>query len=224
MTEDIQGFGVVHVGVDNYFRTRQTDPGAFPTDLGLTMGVLPFQKLQMEVGVDYMANTAHPWLFNAKIGTPENALFKNAPALQIGVINATKKFNVGRADTDIFYGVVGKTIPHVGRISAGPYFGNHATMVSSSGSSENTGYMIAFDRGFHTVADKEGEYSRFVIAGDYASGENALGGGGAGLYVYFTKNISLLAGPTFFNDTGVNGRWKFSTQLDINLPQLFKKK
>jgi len=79
--------------------------------------------------------------------------------------------------------------------------------------------MVAFDHGFLPVKDKEGnEFNRIVFAADYASGNNAIGGGGFGLYYYFTKDISLLTGPVWFNDQGINGKWKWTTQLDINVP------
>src|SRR5712692_8261505 len=67
-TSDIQPFNVWHIGVDNYFRLYQssTDTNNLPrsntnaparidgfsTDVGLTVGVLPFEKFQMEVGID----------------------------------------------------------------------------------------------------------------------------------------------------------------------------
>ena len=52
MTVDIQPYGVLHIGVDNYFtvfRKAADGGGSFPTDFGLTMGVLPFEKVQMEI-------------------------------------------------------------------------------------------------------------------------------------------------------------------------------
>jgi hypothetical protein len=227
MTLDIQPYGVVHLGIDDYFRVRNASPGAFPTDMTMpTVGILPFSKIQMEVGIDYFANTPHPWLFNAKIGTPEDAWFKGQPALQVGTFLVGRKTNTARSDYDIVYGVVGKTLGPIGRFSIGPYFGNHATLVSSTGKPQNSGYMVAFDHGFRPVKDSSGavDYNRFVFAADYASGKNFIGGGGGGFYIFFTKNISLLLGPTFFNDQGLNGKWKFSTQLDINLPKLFGKR
>ena len=79
------------------------------------------------------------------------------------------------------------------------------------------------------VKDKEGkdEYNRLVLAADYASGNNVLGGGGVGVYYYFTKDISLLTGPVWFNEQDINGKWKWTIQLDINvdvLSKLFSKK
>ena len=120
MTMDIQSYGVLHLGVDNYFTVlRKADNGgsSFPTDTGLTMGVLPFDKIQMEVGVDWLEPSDYPFYFNAKIGTPEDSLFNGSPALAIGIFNVGTK--TGVTDQDIGYAVIGKTIPGVGRFSAG---------------------------------------------------------------------------------------------------------
>jgi hypothetical protein len=227
MTLDIQSPGVFHLGIDNYFTVATKSAnggGALPTDFTLPeVGFALSSKVNVECGVDYLAATDNPWFFNAKIGLLEDSLFKGQPALEVGIFNVgTKSSGPSRTDYDIGFVVLGKTIPEVGRISVGPYWGNHATMVSSTGQSQNTGFMVAYDRGFVPAKDKDGsEFSRIVFAGDYASGKNVIGGGGAGLYYYFTKDISLLAGPVWFNDTGLNGKWKVTAQLDINLPKLF---
>lgn len=224
MTIDIQSFGVPHIGIDNYFRsTGASSDGAFPTDFtSPTIGFLPWNKIQGEVGTDYFANTPHPWLFNFKIGSPESSFFKKQPAFEIGTFLLAKKTSTSRTDYDVIYGVVGKSFRKLGRVSAGPYAGNHKTLVSSNGQPANTGYMIAFDHAFAPVKDANGGdvFNRYVFAIDYASGKNYIGGSGGGLYIYFTKDLSLLVGPTFFNDKGTNGSWKWSTQLDINLPKI----
>jgi hypothetical protein len=229
MTLDIQSYGVAHIGVDNYFSVgnKTSDEPAinnsFATDVGLTVGVLPFEKLQMEIGVDYLGPSDSPVYFNAKIGAPEDVLFKWSPALQVGIFNVgTKSNDAGKqngTDQNIVYGVIGKTIPYLGRLSAGPYIGNSAVLRSGTGDVQDRGFMVAFDRGFFSVKDKEGnEFNKIVFAADYASGKNAIGGGGFGFYYFFTKDISLLTGPVWFNDTDVNGRWKWTIQLDINVP------
>ena len=218
MTVDIQSYGVLHAGVDNYFTLfRKADDGGgmFPTDLGLTLGVLPFDKVRMEVGVDLLESSDYPVYFNAKIGVPEDAFFSGQPTLQVGVFNAGTKSDV--TNQNIVYGVIGKSIPGIGRLSVGPSIGNKNVLVDKNGEKENAGFMAAFDRAFLPVKDKEGnEFSRVVFAADYASGKNAIGGGGAGLYYFFTKDISLLAGPVFFNEEAINGKWKWTVQLDIN--------
>ena len=222
MVMDIQGYKVGHLTLDNYFsvdkKPSSGEPNlAFPTDVGLTVGVLPFEKFQMEVGVDALWPSDNPYFFNAKMGAPEGALFSGAPALQVGIFNVGTKDKV--TNQNIVFGVVGKTIPVLGRVTAGPYIGNAAVLRSSSGKTENAGFMVAYDRGFLPTKDSAGnEYSKVVLAGDYASGKNAIGGGGVGLYYYFTKDIDLLTGPVWFNDKGLNGTWKWTTQIDINLP------
>jgi len=134
MTMDIQPYGVLHITHDNYFtvfRKASNGGGDFPTDFGLTMGVLPFEKLQMEVGFDLLEPTDYPLSFNAKIGAPEEALFKGSPALQLGIFNVGTKSDV--TNQNIVHAVIGKTIPGIGRVSAGPYIGNKKVLVDKDG-------------------------------------------------------------------------------------------
>ncbi len=217
MVMDIQAYKVPHLGIDNYFtvdkKADSGEQGAFPTDVGVTIGVLPYEKVQMEVGIDALYPSDDPYFFNAKIGASEGKLFEGAPALQIGIFNVGPKKGV--TDQNIVYGVIGKTIPSVGRLSAGPYtIGNSKDWGVST---DKSGFMVAFDHRFATAKDAAGnEYSKWVFAADYASGKNAIGGGGFGMYYYFTKDISLLTGPVWFNEKAINGAWKWTTQLDIN--------
>jgi len=139
-TSDIQPFNVWHIGVDNYFRLYQTQSdvsngqvSSLPTDVGLTVGVLPFEKLNMEVGIDglFPGTRAHPaltsigrsLLFNAKLGTPEGAFFGSwFPALNVGIFNVGTKSQV--TDMNIMDFLVGKTLGSFGRIHGGYYYGN----------------------------------------------------------------------------------------------------
>jgi hypothetical protein len=225
MTIDIQSYGVLHWGVDNYFtvfRKAKDGAGSFPTDAGLTVGILPFDKFQMEVGVDLLESSDDPVYWNLKMGSPEGSLFSGSPALEAGTFNVGTKKKV--TDFNIVYGVVGKTLSGLGRLSVGPYIGNSKTLVDAQGKKENKGFMAAFDRGFMPVKGPDGvEFNRLVLAADYASGKNALGAGGLGIYYYFTKDISLLTGPVWFNEEAINGKWKWTIQLDINMPGFNRK-
>lgn len=250
-TSDVQPFNVWHIGVDNYFRLSQSQeelannqPSAFPTDVGVTVGVLPFEKLNLEVGIDglfpgtrlspVLRSIGNSLLFNAKLGTPEGAFFGDwFPAFNVGFFDAgTKKQTTNMNIVDF---IVGKTLGPFGRIHAGGYYGNpDATLMreggckpngtgplacipGASGELANSGGMVGYDYGFWKVKDKEGnEYNKWVFAADYASGKNFIGGGGFGMYHYFTKDISLLTGPVWFNDHVINGQWKWTVQLDIN--------
>jgi len=271
-TSDIQPFNVWHIGVDNYFRLYQSSTDTnnlprsntnaparldgFPTDVGLTVGVLPFEKFQMEVGIDglFPATRVNPairsigqsLLFNSKIGTPEGAFFGSwFPAFNVGIFDVGTKGQI--TDMNIVDFIVGKTLWDFGRIHGGGYYGNPGSALMhqsgckngtsniqfacsnlvangaygagdvNRGKLQNSGGMVGYDYGFWKVKDKEGnEYSKWVFAADYASGKNFIGGGGFGMYHYFTKDISLLTGPVWFNDHVINGGWKWTTQLDIN--------
>jgi hypothetical protein len=251
-TTDVQAFKVWHIGVDNYFRLYRTqeelDKGfvsSFPTDVGLTVGVLPFEKLNMEVGIDglFPASTLHPalrsighsLLFNAKLGTPEGAFLGSwFPAVNVGVFNVGTKPQVTNMNIVDF--LVGKTLGPFGRIHAGYYYGNPGSALmhengckngtsnpivacgpGQSGKLDNDGALVGYDYGFWKIKDKEGnEYNKWVFAADYASGKNLIGGGGFGIYHFFTKDISLLTGPVWFNDHVINGQWKWTVQLDLN--------
>jgi hypothetical protein len=251
-TSDVQPFNVWHIGVDNYFRLSRTQEelsngqlGSFPTDIGVTVGVLPFEKINMEVGIDglFPGTNAHPaltsigssLLFNAKLGTPEGAFFGAwFPAINVGIFNVGTKSEV--TSMNIVDLIVGKTLGPFGRIHGGGYYGNPGSVLMhesgcktyasnpvlacsapGKGDLANSGGMVGYDYGFWKVKDKEGnEYNKWVFAADYASGKNFIGGGGFGMYYFFTKDISLLNGPVWFNDHAINGQWKWTTQLDIN--------
>lgn len=222
-TSDVQPYGIMHIGADNYqtvgIKGTNKGRGGFPTDYGLTTGVLPFEKLNLEVGVDLIEPTHDPVSFNAKLGTPENSLFKESPALNVGISNLGTKKNV--TDYNIVYFVLGKTLPfNLGRLHACPYyFGNSNTLVDANGGKKNHGWMIGYDKFIYK--------DKVMLAADFASGKNAIGGGGVGLYYFFTKDISLLTGPVWFNDRSLNGNMKWTLQLDINFDtfsSMFKKK
>src|SRR5450759_3061787 len=54
---DFQKWKTMHLGLDNYIRTDKVNGirGAGMFDLGLTTGLLPFEKFQGEIGVDYLS-------------------------------------------------------------------------------------------------------------------------------------------------------------------------
>ena len=116
---------------------------------------------------------------------------------------------------NIWHLVLGKDLGAAGRLHACPYYSGNFSGLGLG--TDNTGWMLGYDKGFMPVKDASGDYNKWVFAADYASGSNALGGGGAGLYYFFTKTISLLTGPVFFNSQALNGKWKWTAQLDINL-------
>ena len=77
-----RGWGAGIFGVDDYFTVEDRTSGgySFPTDLGLTYGLLP----GLEIGVDAFLPQAVPTsslVLNAKYGIPEK---DSLPAIAIG--------------------------------------------------------------------------------------------------------------------------------------------
>jgi len=212
-TIDIQAAGVTHLGVDNYFGFGSNDPNRtdeFAVDVGPEWGAQLSPKLAAEFGLDILSSPyTTPFFLNAKIGYRENTISKNAPAVQLGIFNVGTKRGTTNNQQDIVHLIVGKSLSGgKTRLCASYYIGNAASLRSSTGEVRNTGYMVAMD--YQLVPGK------WVLAADYASGNNVIGGGGIGVYYYFTKDISLLAGPVWFNDKVLNGSAKATVQLDIN--------
>jgi len=218
---DFQGFNSWHLGIDNYIRTQKDNGvrGAGMYDFGLTVGVLPFKKIQAEVGIDYLSMgdnvyDDHPIYFNAKVGLPEGALFKSAPAIAIGAYNFGLKNNL--TNYNIAYGVIGETIPVVGRLSVGYYVGNEKLLVDDKGAKAKSGLLASWDRSMKEISDK------LWFAVDYQSGNNYLGALNFGFSWAFTDKVSVIVGYDIYNDNktlynSVNtNKNTFTTQLDIN--------
>ena len=228
---DVKGFGEVNLGIDYYGRfSQKSSAGPNMYDLGATVGVSPFENLKLEIGFDYLTTNLqndnefdkHPFYFNAKLGTPEDAFgVKGLPSVALGI------YNMGTFDKpevatstrqNIVYGLVGKTLPIVGRLSAGGYYGSQrALSAGTNQKNSNSGIMASWDRTMSEISDK------LWLAVDYMSGNNANGALSVGGSWAFSKNISLLVGTVFFNplykpsqnEALPGGKPAFTTQLDI---------
>lgn len=219
---DIQAFKTPHLGIDNYIRTEKGTnglQGAAIYDAGLTMGVLPFNKVQAEIGIDYISMgdivyDNQPVYFNAKLGIPEDSLFKFCPALAIGAYSFGLKKDL--TDYNIMYALIAKTIPFIGRLSAGYYIGNEKLILDDKGNKENSGILLSWDRPMKEISDK------LWLAVDYQGGQNFLGSLNIGFSWAFSKNVSVIVGydiwnnkNTYYNMSNTNAN-SFTTQLDIN--------
>jgi len=218
---DFQKWKSMHLGIDNYIRTNKIDGvrGAGMYDIGLTTGLLPFEKFQGEIGIDYLSMgdsnyDDHPIYFNAKIGFPEGAIFKGSPAIAIGGYNIGLKKNL--TDYNILYGLIAKTIPVLGRVSAGYYTGNSKVLVDENLKKSNNGLLLSWDRTMSEISDK------LWLAVDYQGGKNYLGALSFGASWSFSKNVSVIFGYDIYNNkkayynTNNQNANTFTTQLDIN--------
>lgn len=228
---DVKGYKDIHIDIDNYMRfSQKPDAGPNYYNLGVSAGVLPSENVKLELGVDMLMTDlqnnnpydAHPFYFNGKLGTPEDAFgIKGLPAFAVGGYNiGTYEKGMTSTRQDIVYGLIGKTLPVIGRLSAGGYsgIGKKALAIGSNVKGNNTGVMASWDRSMPEISDK------LWLAVDYMSGNNANGEVSVGGSWTFNKNVSLIVGAVFFNPfynpTGgeglPGGKPALTTQLDIS--------
>ncbi len=236
---DAKGFKEVTVNVINIARfSSAADAGPNYLDVGVVAGVLPFEAVKMEIGLDYLTtggktgfnySDAHPFSFNAKVASSEDLGFKGMPAIAVGA------YNLGTFDKqelaapglgnstrqNLVYGLAAKTLPVVGRLSAGGYFGAERALANGTNKIDtnmNSGILVSWDRSITEVSDK------LWAAVDYMSGNNSNGQLGFGASWAFSKQITVLAGMQIFNpfykpsggEAIPGGKPAFTTQLFIN--------
>lgn len=215
-TTDVYSTGTGHIDEDNYFSVfnRRGKGASFPPDTGFEIGIFTIRNLKAEAGIDYLGGTDDPLFFNIGIAVEEGKLFDQSPAFKVGFFNAGTRYQgKNKTNQNIVDFIVGKSLPNClgGRFCVGGFSG------SKTIGKNRQGFMVSYQRPFCSVKDCNGkEYFKWVLCGDYASGKNTIGGGGVGIYYYFTPNISILTGPVWFNSAQINGKWKWSIQIDIS--------
>ena len=219
-TAYLQPFPVPHITFDTYFG----DKGAYGIDTGLTMGLLPLEKFQMEVGFDFLYpnKTKAAIQLNAKLGIPEGAFGIWFPGITTGVLGIG--FVKGVSDYDAWHAEVGKTFiingHSIGTLAAGAYYGlgDKATWAGSDGTVRRAGFI-----GSYTSPDimiNRPGLNKINFMGDVQTGKNAVGGGGVAIGLFFTPAIDILTGPVFFFDRDKQpGRslMLWSVQLDVDI-------
>lgn len=236
---DVQPFKTMNIGIDNYFRasgdvdappSRSASRDANTLDVSLTFGVLPYQKLKMELGVDYLVtandpNDQHPWSGNVKIATPEESLFPFSPALAVGLYNARATKDVATNDApnvtsgqNIVYVLVAKTVPALGplpalgRFAMGYYRGATRALVNEQGEIANHGVLASWDRSLKEISDQ------LWLGVDYMGGDNSNGAFNAGFSWAFAPNVTLLFGYDMYTHSRLSGANTLTLQLDIKVP------
>lgn len=223
-TTDIYATGTGHIDEDNYFTVfnRRGHDSFFPPDTGFEIGIFSWNDWSVEAGIDYLGGTDDPLFFNIGIGLPEDKLFCHAPSFKVGFFNAgTRYHSFNRTNQNIVDIIIGKSLPDWigGRFCVGGFSGSRAI------GKNQQGFMVSYQRSFCPAkycGDKD--YFKWVLCADYASGKNTIGGGGVGIYYYFTPDISILTGPVWFNSRKINGDWKWSVQIDISFSVFEPKK
>jgi len=214
---DIQDYGTGHVTADVYMPVGKNADGSQPntiTNTGLTFGILPFNKLRAELGVDYKTGygdlDSHPVYFNGKLGIPEDAYGPYFPALAAGLYDIGT--SSGNTDYNIIYGKAAKTIKikdfSLGRFSAGYFWGNGELLINGDGGRDNNGILAAWERTMTEINDK------LWVCVEYQGTRSGYGSLNLGCSWQFTKNISVLTGYEFYNNRDLADT--VTVQVDIN--------
>src|SRR3954463_7733383 len=224
----IQPFLVPHISYDTYFWNKpaegSTGSPIYPVTTGLTMGVLPWEDLQLEVGFDMLLPASDPLLLNAKLGVPEDKLFAWQTSLAFGIFGAgTKKSTDTTLGTDynILYAQAQHSIPQIGGyLSVGGYYALQDKLFhASDGTTNRSGFMggvVSPDINLNLPW-----LLKINFAADVQTGKNVFGAAGGGIGLYFTDKIDLLTGPVYFSDPAPQPggrRWFWTVQLDVALP------
>ena len=222
-TNYIQPFLLPHITFDTYFN----DKAAYPINLGLTVGVLPFEKVQAEVGIDFFfpywglnyffVQPAGALQLNAKAGLVENAYGDWFPGITAGIygvgVNQGTQF-------DVLHAEIGKTF-FFGNVTVGGYYGAGGTnglWSDVDGVVLTRGGFMASYLSPDLVLDLKGIYKINFFA-DIMTGNSAFAAAGGGIGVYFTPSIDILTGPVFFLNKyaqPAQSTMMWSVQLDVD--------
>lgn len=218
-----QPYLVPHLTYDTYVAEK----GILQNTYGVTMGVLPFEKLQGEIGVDAFFPTmtlrAKDFVqLNGKLTIPENAYGDWQPGVSFGIANAGFKKDV--SDYDLLHLTVAKTFPVIGNIGVGGYYGAGSKVLwtGSDGAVNRSGFMASWTS--PDIKIGKPALDKIVFLADYSSGKNWFGAVGGGIGLFFTPAIDVLTGPVYLLDKELykanplaNTNFMWTVQLDVDL-------
>jgi hypothetical protein len=184
------------------------------TNVGLTIGILPFEKLNAEIGFDHKTGLGplddYPLYGNLKVGIPENALGAFFPAIAVGIFDVGTKSDL--TDFNIVYAKAAKTFSAgdflLGRTSVGYFTGNDKILLDENGRSDNEGLMFAWERTFPELADK------FWLCVEYMGTRSGYGAWNVGASWKFAPNLAVLGGYDLFNNAALANT--FTLQVDVD--------
>ncbi len=214
---DVQAYKKWHLTADFYVPTESNSDGTRAntiTNAGLTVGILPFKKLNAEVGFDhksgYGALDKYPMYFNAKVGIPEDSYGKFFPAVVFGMYDIGTKED--KTDSNVFYGKIAKTLTlggvNLGRLSAGYFVGNNKLLVHG-GKKDNAGALLAWERVMTEISDK------LWLCVEYQGSRSSYGAMNYGASWKFADNVSVIFGYQIYNDVDLSNTFTIQTDIDF---------
>jgi hypothetical protein len=217
---DIQAFKLWHVTSDFYLPVKLDDNGnrvSTVTNLGLTVGILPFKKVNAEIGFDHKSGLGvldnYPYYGNLKIGVPEGAFGKCCPGLALGILDFG--FKEDYTDFNIAYAKIAKTVSlgktQFGRLSIGYFTGNENLLLDGEGEKDNSGVMFAWERTINEISDK------FWLCAEYMGSKSAYGTLNFGAAWKFAPNVSMIAGYDIYNDDAFLNTATIQVDIDFSM-------
>jgi len=213
---DVQPYKKWHLTSDFYVPTENDASDVRPstvTNFGLTVGVLPFKKLNAEIGFDHKSGTGvddYPLYFNTKVGIPEDTFGKFFPALAVGIYDVGTKNE--KTDFNVAYFKAAKTLFlgdfSLGRFSLGYFNGNNRLLRGISGEKDNDGILACWERTMTEISDK------LWVAVDYQGSKSAYGTLNLGFAWKFADNVSAIFGYDIYNNRNLANT--YTVQVDID--------
>lgn len=215
---DIQPFKLYHITYDLYLPVERDDAGSrWPTvtNIGLTAGILPGTKVNMEIGFDHKSGLGalddYPIYLNAKIGTPEKSLGTWSPALAVGIFDVGLKSDL--TNYNVIYAKAAWTLMidslSLGRFSAGYFSGNDTLLRDDKGEKDNTGVLIAWERTMSEISDK------LWLCVDYMGSKSAYGSINVGASWKFASNVALIVGYDIYNNDAIPATSTLQVDIDF---------
>jgi hypothetical protein len=214
-----QPYLVPHLTYDTYVAEK----GSLQNDYGLTIGVIPSDKIQGEVGIDlflpgYLSSFTQ---LNGKLTLAEGAFGAWQPGVSVGIMNVGFKKDV--SNYDLLHLDLGKTLPF-GTVAVGGYYGAGSKLLwtGSDGKVNRAGFMASYTS--PDIAVNVPGLQKVNFLGDIATGKNWMGAVGGGVALYFTPAIDLITGPVWFLDQdyyksayGTDFMWTVQVDVDIDV-------
>ena len=215
---DVQAYGVWHITADMYAAVKNDAAGnRVPTitNVGLTVGVLPLKRINVEIGLDHKSGLgaldSYPMYGNLKIGVPENAIGNGAPAVAVGVFDVGTKSDA--TDYDVIYGKIARTFSaggfSLGRFSAGWFAGNEKLLLDGKGDKDNSGLLAAWERTVTEISDK------LWICVEYMGTESVYGSFNVGASWKVADIDSVLGGYEIYNNDNLVDTATLQVDIDI---------
>ncbi len=217
---DIQAFKLWHITSDFYLPVKLDNHGnriSTVTNLGLTVGILPLQKVNAEIGFDHKSGLGgldnYPYYGNFKIGIPENAFGKYWPSLAVGMFDFG--FKKDYTDFNIMYAKIAKTISigktQLGRLSVGYFSGNEDLLFDGEGEKDNSGVMFAWEKTISEISDK------LWFCAEYMGSNSAYGTLNFGAAWKFAPNVSMVGGYDIVSDDAFANTATIQVDIDFSM-------